>query len=144
MSTESEEGRRIVASLALRIDHVANIDQVPDVIITMLQEANASLVPIIGSKGVAALYRRSLHLCTSLYPQMEDAYIRLADPLVLVDLKSILIQQNENDVISFGKELLKALYTLLTTLIGPSLSGRLLLDVWDNNWSAPPVQGTSR
>lgn len=143
MSTENEEGRRIVASLAFRIGHVANIDQIADVIIAMLQETNAALVPIIGPKGVAALYRRSLHVCMALHTQMDGVYIRSSEPLELSDLKSILIQQNKNDVIFFGEELLKALYKLLTTLIGPSLSGRLLLDVWENNLSAPPVQETS-
>lgn len=64
MSTDSEEGR-IVASLALRVKHVTDIDQVADVIITMLRDTDAALVPIIGPKGVAALYRRSLHLSKS-------------------------------------------------------------------------------
>lgn len=143
MSTESEEGRRIVASLAHRVDHVADIYQVADVIISMLQDTNASLVPIIGPKGVAALYRRSLHLCTSLHPHMVATYGSLVDPLDLTDLKTILIQQTQIDAVFFGEELLKALYELLSTLIGPSLSARLLLDVWDKNLSAPPAQETS-
>ncbi|MHC8400603.1 hypothetical protein ACYZTX_14275 [Pseudomonas sp. MDT1-17] len=143
MSTESEEGRRIVASLALRVKHVADIDQVADVIITMLRDTDASLVPIIGPKGVAALYRRSLHLSTSLHPCLLDTYIPLADPLDLIDLNAILILQNRNDAIFFCQELLKALYELLATLIGSSLSRRLLLDVWDNDLSAPPSQETS-
>lgn len=146
MSTESEEGRRIVASLALRVKHVADIDRVADVIITMLRDTDASLVPIIGPKGVAALYRRSLHLSTSLHPCLLDTYIPLADPLDLIDLidlKAILIQQNRNDAIFFGEELLKALYELLATLIGSSLSRRLVLDVWDNDLSAPLSQETS-
>lgn len=142
MSTESEVGRRIVASLALRVNHVADIDQVADVIITMLRDTDSALVPIIGPKGVAALYRRSLHSSTSLHPRLV-AYLPLADPLDLIDLKSILIQQDQNDAIFFGEELLKALYELLATLIGSSLSRRLLLDVWDNDLSAPPSQETS-
>ncbi|MHC8366066.1 hypothetical protein ACYZT9_09345 [Pseudomonas sp. ZT5P21] len=143
MSTESEEGRRIVASLALRVDHNADIHHVADVIITMLQDTSASLVPIIGPRGVAALYLRSLHLFTSLHPHMADTYTPLVVPLDLTDLKSILIQQTQIDAIFFGEELLKALYELLATLIGPSLSTRLLLDVWAYNSSAPPAQETS-
>lgn len=142
MATESEEGRRIVASLALRVDHAADSPQVANVIITMLQDTNAALVPIIGPKGVAALYRRSLHLSTSSHPRLAFAYTRLAAPLDLADLNTVLIQQNQADIIVFGEELFKALYTLLASLIGPSLSSRLLLDVWDNNLSAPPAQET--
>lgn len=143
MPTDSEEGRRIVASLALRLNHVADIDQVADVIITMLRDTDASLVSIIGPKGVAALYRRSVQLCTSLHPSLVGTYLPLPEKLDLLHLKSILIQQDQNDVIFFGEELLKALYALLATLIGSSLSSRLLLDVWDNNLSAPPSQETS-
>jgi hypothetical protein len=143
MSTESEEGRRIVASLALRLNHIADIDQVADVIITMFRDTNASLVPIIGPKGVAALYRRSLLLSTSLHPRLGAIFLPLADPLDLTDLKAVLVQQNRTDVIFFGEEWLKALYELLTALIGSSLSTRLLLDVWDNNLSTPPAQENS-
>lgn len=143
MSTDSEEGRRIVASLMLRLDHVADIDHVADAIITMLRDTDASLVPIIGPKGVAALYRRSIQLCTSLHPTLESTYLPLPDTLDLERLKSMLIQQNQDDVVFFGEELLKALYELLSTLIGSSLSARLLLDVWDNDLSAPPSQETS-
>lgn len=143
MSTESEEGRRIVASLALRVDRVEDIGQVADVIVTMLLDTNASLVPIIGPKGVAALYRRSLHLSLSLNPRLAGTYQALADPLDLTQLKSIFIQQDQNDVIFFGEELFKALYELLVKLIGSSLSRRLLLDVWDTHLSTPPSQETS-
>lgn len=143
MSTESEEGRRIVASLALRVDRVQDIAQVADVIVTMLLETNASLVPIIGPKGVAALYRRSLHLSLSLNTRLAATYQSLADPLDLAELKSIFIQQDQRDVIFFGEELFKALYELLVKLIGSSLSRRLLLDVWDPDLSTPPSQETS-
>lgn len=143
MSTESEEGRRIVASLAFRLNHLADIDQVADVILTMLRDTNASLVPIIGPKGVAALYRRSLHLSASQHPHLGPTYFPLAEPLDLSELKALLLQQTRTDVIFFAEEWLKALYGLLTTLIGSSLSARLLLDVWDNNLSTLPAQETS-
>lgn len=143
MSTESEEGRRIVASLAFRVSHIDDSDGIADVIIAMLLDTNASLVPIIGPKGVAALYRRSLHLSMSLHPRLTDICQPLADPLDLTQLKSLLIQQNKDDVIFFGEALLKALYELLVMLIGSSLSRRLLLDVWGTRLSTPPSQETS-
>ncbi|MFW9082060.1 hypothetical protein ACOI9X_22730 [Pseudomonas sp. P2757] len=143
MPTESEEGRRIVASLALRVDHIADIDQVAGAIITLLHDTSAALVPVIGPIGVAALFRRSLNLCTSAQPRLADISRRLADPLDMEDFKSVLVQQNRTDVIFFGEEWLKALYALLATLIGNSLCARLLLDVWDINSSAPPAQEIS-
>lgn len=143
MPTESSEGRRIVASLTLRVDRVEGIDNIADVIIAMLQDTSASLVPIIGPKGVAALYRRSLHQCMTLDPRIASTYQSMTDPLDVVQLKSILIQQDQADVIFFGEELLKALYELLVTLIGSSLSLRLLIDVWETKLSTPPSQENS-
>lgn len=140
---ESEEGRRVIASLAIRISHLGNIDEIADVVIMLLRDTNASLVPIIGPRGASALYRRSLIQCMSLHPRLADTYHSLKDPLDLAELKSTLIQQEQNDVIFFGEELLTALYELLVMLIGSSLSRRLLLDVWDISLSIPPSQETS-
>ncbi|WP_426139151.1 hypothetical protein [Pseudomonas sp. DWP3-1-2] len=143
MSTESEEGRRIVASLARRVDGAANATQVADAIIAMLQEISGVLVPILGPKGVAALYRRSLYLSTSLHPLLASTFESLAGGMNLMELKSLLIQLKQADALFFGEEFLKAFHELLATLIGPSLSARLLRDVWDNSLSAPPAQETS-
>lgn len=143
MPMDSEEGRRIVASLALRLNHAADIDHVADVVITMLRDTDASLVSIIGPKGVVALYRRSIQLCTTLHPELAAAYLPLPETLDLIHLKSILVQQNQKDIIFFGEELMKALFQLLETLIGSSLARHLLLDVWDDNLGAPPSQETS-
>ncbi|MHC8306149.1 hypothetical protein [Pseudomonas sp. PB3P13] len=143
MPTDSEEGRRIIASLALRFDSLSSIDHVADVIISMLGDTSASLAPVIGPRGVAALHRRSLHVSLAAHPRLDDKYRCLNDPLDLMALKSILVEQTQTDAIFFGEQLLTALYELLTRLIGSSLSRRLLLDVWDSSPSAPPSQETS-
>lgn len=143
MSTESEEGRQIVASLAHRVGHTADIAQVADAIVRTLQDINAVLIPVVGPKGVAALYRRSLYVCTSLHPCLANTYESLVVAMDLVELKSLLVQQNQADAIFFGEELLKAFYELLATLIGPSLTARLLRVVWENSLSTTPAQDTS-
>lgn len=144
MSMESEEGRQIVASLAHRVGNTADIAHVADAIVTTLQDINATLIPIIGPKGVAALYRRSLYLCTSTHPRLAGTYESLVVAMDLIELKSLLVQQNQADAIFFGEELLKAFYELLATLIGPLLTARLLRAVWENYLSVTPAQDTSQ
>lgn len=140
MATESEEGARIAASLARRVDEGADAGRIADVIVVILDEISSALVPIVGPKGTAALYRRSLHLSASLHPFLTDRFESLTDGMNLVALKSLLIQQKPSDVLLFGEEFLKAFHELLATLIGPSLSTRLLRNVWDNSLSAPDGQ----
>lgn len=144
MTTESEEGRQIVASLAHRVGNTADIALIANGIVTTLQDINTTLIPIVGPKGVAALYRRSLYLCTSLHPRLAGTYESPVNAMDLMELKSLLVQQSPADALFFGEELLKAFYELLATLIGPSLTARLLRAVWENSLSDTSAQDISQ
>jgi hypothetical protein len=143
MSTESEEGRQIVASLAHRVGNTVDSAHIADAIVRTLQDINAVLIPVVGPKGVAALYRRSLYVCTSSHARLANTYESLVIAMDLVELKSLLVLQNRADALFFGEELLKAFYELLATLIGPSLTARLLRVVWENSLSTTPAQDIS-
>jgi len=129
--------------LAQRTAHSAESSQVADAITSMFEDINRTLIPIIGPKGVAALHRRSLFLCTSAYPQFADTYKTLIVAMDLGELKSLLAEQNKGDALFFCEALLKTFYELLATLIGRSLAARLLLDVWGRPLSGTPVQENS-
>ncbi|MBT0626139.1 hypothetical protein KIH32_19710 [Pseudomonas fluorescens] len=103
----------------------------------------AALAPIIGQQGVAALYRRSFHLCVSTHPRLAATYDRVPAAMDLIALKSVLVEQNETDALFFGEVLLTTLYELLTTLIGPSLTARLLVGVWQPSSSDTSSQEIS-
>jgi hypothetical protein len=143
MSTLSEESRQIVASLAYRVGPNADIARVAQAIVSTLQDMDAALTPIIGHQGVAALYRRSLHLCVSTHPRLADTYDSVQAALDLNALRSVLVEQSEADALFFGEVLLTTFYELLTTLIGPSLTARLLRDVWEPSLSDTPSQENS-
>jgi hypothetical protein len=143
MSTLSEESRQIVASLAQRVGPNADNPQVAQAIISVLQDMDAALTPIIGQQGVVALYRRSLHLCVCTHPHLAGTYDRVQTTLDLIALKSILVEQDPTDALFFGEVLLTTFYELLTTLIGPSLTARLLRGVWEPSLSDTPSQETS-
>ncbi|WP_282480071.1 hypothetical protein [Pseudomonas sp. UYIF39] len=144
MSTLSEESRQIVASLVHRVGPNADIATVAQAIASILQDMDAALTPIIGQQGVVALYRRSLHLCASRHPRLAGTYDSVqAASLDLTALKSVLVEQSEADALFFGDVLLTTFYELLTTLIGPSLTARLLRGVWEPSLSDTPSQENS-
>ncbi|QKG69789.1 hypothetical protein HP062_16560 [Pseudomonas sp. B14-6] len=104
---------------------------------------DSALMPIIGQQGVAALFRRSLLLCATAHPRLANAYQSAQIDTNLTELKSVIVQQSSVEALFFGGVMLTTFYELLTTLIGPSLSARLVRDVWDNSLSVPPAQETS-
>ncbi|KAA8712117.1 hypothetical protein F4W70_11935 [Pseudomonas cannabina] len=106
----------------------------------MLQDVDAALTPIIGHQGVVALYRRSFHLCVAAHPRLANTYVNVHAAMDPVALTSALVEQNEADALFFGETLLTTLYELLTTLIGPSLTARLLRSVWEPSLSDTPLQ----
>lgn len=140
MSRESEEGRQIVAFLACRAGDIADLAKTVHAIILTLQEMDAALRPIIGQQGVVALYRRSLHLCASTHPRLAGTFDSEQSSLDLIGLKSVLVKQSEVDALFFGEVLLTTFYELLTKLIGPSLTARLLRGVWKPSLSDTPSQ----
>ena len=143
MSTLSEESRQILASLTHRVGPNADIATTAQAIASILQNMDTALTPIIGQQGVAALYRRSLHLCAANHPRLAGTYDSVQASLDLTALKSVLVEQSEADALFFGEVLLTTFYELLTTLIGPSLTARLLRGVWEPSLSDTPSQENS-
>ncbi|KOX65662.1 hypothetical protein AA303_01900 [Pseudomonas psychrophila] len=143
MSTLSEESRQIVASLAHLAGPNADTARIAQAIVSTLQDMDTALTPIIGQQGVAALYRRSLHLCTSTHPRLAGIFDSLQPGMDLIALKSVIVEQSEGDALFFGEMWLTTFYELLTTLIGPSLTARLLRDVWEPSLSDTLSQETS-
>jgi len=143
MSTLSEESRQIVASLAHRVGPTADIARIAQAIISTLRDMDLALTPIIGKQGLAALFRRSLHLCVSLHPRLSRTYDKVQSGMDLTALKSLIVEQSDADALFFGEVLLTTFYELLTTLIGPSLTERLLRGMWEPSLSDTPSQENS-
>jgi hypothetical protein len=143
MSTLSEESRQIVASLAHRVGPDADIARIAQAIISTLRDMDVALTPIIGQQGVAALYRRSLHLCASTHPRLASTCDKVPAGMDLTALKSVIVEQSNTDALFFGEVLLTTFYELLSTLIGPSLTERLLRGMWEPSLSDTPSQENS-
>lgn len=139
---ESQPGSEIVAALARRVEHGADAAQIADAIASIWQEIDAALAPIIGQRGVAALYRRSLHLSSADHSWMAGLHEGTATAIDITALKSALAQQDSAQAAAGGGVLLHRFHDLLTTLVGTSLTGRLLRTVWANALSRTPSQDT--
>jgi len=136
MPTLSEESRQIVASLAHRVGPNADIATITHAVVSILQDMDAALAPIIGQQGAAALLRRSLHLCVTTHPSLAASYGSLQAAPILTAIAAVLVEQSKTNALFFGK-------VLLTTLIGPSLTARLLCSVWEPSLSDTPSQEKS-
>lgn len=108
----------------------------------MWQKIEAALTPIIGNGSVVVLYLRSLHLIEPAHPWLSGLQDAQAG-VDLAGLKSLLSQQDSETAAVAGGELLQTFYELLASLVGPSLTERLLHSVWEDSPSGPPAQDTS-
>lgn len=109
----------------------------------MWQKIDTALTPIIGRGSVAVLYLRSLRLVEPAHPWLAGLHQDAKPGIDMAGLKSLLSQQDSETAAVAGGELLQTFYELLASLVGPSLSERLLHSVWEESLSGPPAQDTS-
>ncbi len=88
------------------------------------------LGPIIGARGVAALFKRSLYLAGRDHAWLAGSSQVFDAPIDFAVLKSMLAQQNAVSANAGGSALLLALYQLLASMVGPLLTERLLRAIW--------------
>jgi hypothetical protein len=140
---ESPESHRIATTLAERVENGANAAQIADAIVSAWQEIEAVLSPIVGQRGVAMLYKRSLYLIGPAHPWLAGMHEGVQTAVDLAALKSVFAQQNSTDAAAAGGAFLQTFHDLLASLVGPALTEQLLRPVWAHFPSGPPAQDTS-
>jgi len=121
--------------------HDASAAQIADAMVATWDEIDAALTPIIGSKAVVALYKRSLYLTGRTHPWLAGTH-EGAQALDLAALKPVVARQSSAEAALGSRALLQTFNQLLGSLIGPSLTERLLRSALANASSGPPVQDT--
>jgi hypothetical protein len=101
-----------------------------------------ALSGVIGQRGCAALFQRSLHLASSDYPWLGAAYSGAAESGAFGALRSVLAQQTPEQAAAAHDSLLQTFLDLLADLIGESLTRRLLQAAWDSSSSGHAVPRT--
>jgi hypothetical protein len=131
------------APLENRIEGNANAVDVAAAVVTLWQEINAAMRPIIGQHGVIALFNRSVQLTAVAHPwllgvrQESDSELQFS---VIADRFS---QQDAATAKSGGDALLLAFHQLLSALIGASLTERLLRSAFSPDTGVSPTQDAS-
>lgn len=144
MPLDRQAARRIAASLAGGTGTPVGAALVADRAAQAWAAVSAALTPVIGQRGVAALYRRSLHLCRPAHPCLAEVVWGEDALLDLGPLKAVLAALSADASAAVAADLLQTLHELLVSLIGPSLTERLLGAVWAHFLSGTPAQDIPR
>jgi hypothetical protein len=129
---EIPDSRRLAATLEHLAAQGADIAQLTGAVASTWKAIESALSPVIGKKGVAALYGRSLYLTLPRYPWLEALYTKDDTPMDFERLEAVLARQGAFDAAAGGGAHLQALYELLAGLIGTSLTGQLLRAAWED------------
>ena len=135
--------QRIQASLARLAAQDASVEQIAQAAVATWRDIDAALSPIIGQRGVAALFMRSLHLSRAHYPWLTMAAESIPPQNDFTALQTAVAQQTCADAMAANAALLQNFTDLLANLIGASLTERLLRSVGDHPSSGHAVQETT-
>jgi len=118
----------------------ANAGQIADTAVAIWAAVDGALAPVIGPRGSAALYKRSLHLARADFPWLAAAYEGAVDPGDFGALRAALAKQDAPAAAAAHDATLQIFHDLLADLIGRSLTQRLLQSVWESPSSGNAVQ----
>lgn len=129
--------------LAGRLPAGATAGQVADAVGAIWLEIDQALHPILGRRGVAALYTRSLKLTVAAYPWLGPGYQRSLSVVDPAALRAAIAEQTGTEATAGATALFKSFHELLVSLVGASLTDRLLRSVWDHSSGAASAQDTN-
>ena len=128
--------------LAQRVGPGASASSVAVAFAGIWRQIDAALAPIVGQRGVAALHQRCFHLTTTpqdwRVPAPADGTLAHGP----AHLQALLRNLDGDRPVAAGDAFLNNFHALLTSLVGPSLTDRLLQPVWADPASLPPQQDT--
>jgi hypothetical protein len=109
-------------------------------LVRLVQDIAAVLTPILGSRGVAALYQRTLHVTRSSHAWVAGPQEIAQHIIDLVALQAAFARQDRDEAAAAATALLHAFHDLLASLIGEPLCQRLLDPVWAHFPRRPTVK----
>lgn len=137
------EEPNIVKNLAPLAANDADAGTIADAAVAAWTVIDSALSHIIGTRGVAALYQRSLHLALADHPWLGAAYEGALEPGDFASLRAALSRQSAQNAAAAHDAVLATFQDMLDSLIGRSLTQRLLQSVPDQPSSGAAVQEPS-
>ena len=120
----------------------ADASSIARMAVSMWRDVGVALSPIIGHTGVEALFKRSVHLARSAHPCLATVLEDKTQSDALAPLQTVLSHQTSTTAVAANIALLQSFQDLLTSLIGLSLTERLLRPVWDKPSGSHAEQDT--
>jgi len=121
-------------TLAHRAGKGADAGALAEAAISTWHQAAVRLAPVIGAQGVEVLFRRSLHLTKATIPWLTMAVDDGNFVALLATLQARLAERDAAEALEASHLLLVNFTELLASLIGKSLTERLLAPIW----TSPP------
>lgn len=117
----------------------ARAQMVADAAVARWESIVNALTPVLGQRGIAALYRRTLIVAGREHPCLLQAHEE-TEPVRFEKLRAVLIQQPANQAAEAADACIETFHDLLNSLIGIPLTQRLLDGLWSPTFSGSPVQ----
>ena len=122
----SQHAPRYDAALAQLVDQGASAAQIAEALLGHWRRIEAALAPIVGQRGVAALFARTLHLAGRDHAWLIATPASTAGPIDTDALHTALCGQSAATAAVAGDAFINHFTALLTSLIGPSLADHLI------------------
>ena len=129
---EHQESNGLTHGLAQLAAQGADVARLASAIVSTWTKIESALAPVIGKRGLAALYERSLHMARTGHPWLAPAHEGVETMMDLTALKTVLTGQDSASAAAGGGAHLQAFYEVLGSLISPSLTHRLLGSIWEH------------
>lgn len=139
MHVEGRLSERIRAAVTGRNGSNTGAANTAASVVLLCEEIGQVLVPIVGQRGVAGLYKRSLFLTSHDHPALAGLHQDVQTAMDLSQLRATLTSLSEADALAVGTALLVSFHELLGSLVGTSLTERLLRSLWARPLSDPPT-----
>ena len=128
-------------TLAQRAGEDADAKAVANAAISTWHEASARLSPVIGGQGIDVLLRRSLHVAGKTFPTLVEPTHEARNNVLLANLQVRLAGCETALAVEASNALFVTFTELMSSLIGESLTERLLAPIWAPSLPASDQKG---
>lgn len=129
---ESSRGA-IRRTLVRRVGSVPDAVAVADALLSTWHDMNTRVAPVIGTRGVNALFSYTVHLLGKRFPWLPASTDHADLAAQPAGLRAQLAGRDAGDAFEASFALLASFTEQLATLIGESLTDRLLGPVWESS-----------
>jgi hypothetical protein len=140
----SPESDQTLAFLAKHLDAGASSAEIAALVGKVCAELDLVLAPIIGKRGVAAMFTRSLHLTAKRHAWLSGGETGTPAEFDATALRHLIEQQARPEAAAGGVALLQNFCELLAKLVGHALTERLLRTPWLTFMSGTPARDNTQ